>query len=154
MTCRPHSPSACCSPTALSTATAPTCSCITTADSPSTSLEKAPTNTDRLKHRLLQLKPTTTPLSRCRLSELPESPSNPVAHLIGDTSDPHHFEYSAVLTTRVPLLPERHGYMAQFSFAPVADSGDGAGLLAMSKCKFDPLCREAVPLPMRCQVSR
>ena len=37
--------------------TAPTCSCITTADSPSTSLAKAPTNTDRLKHRLLQLKP-------------------------------------------------------------------------------------------------
>ena len=35
----------------------PTCSCITTADSPSTSLAKAPTNTDRLKHRLLKLKP-------------------------------------------------------------------------------------------------
>ena len=46
---------------------------------------------------------------RCRLSELPESPSNPVAHLIGNTSGPHRFEYSAVLTARVPLLPERHG---------------------------------------------
>ena len=44
----------------------------------------------------------------CRLSELPEIPSNPVAHLIGGTSDPHRSYYPA------ESYPDRPGKPAYF----------------------------------------